>query len=210
MYVPRAFEQPDTAVLQQLIREYPFATLIVSTAQGLEANHLPLVLRDDGSDYGVLAGHVARTNSVWQNFNAEQDVLVVFHGPDAYISPSYYPSKQEHGKVVPTWNYTVVHASGKMRAVEDGKWLLQLLNELTDVHERQYDQPWAVADAPAEFVEKLLNAIVGIEIPIATLLGKWKLSQNQPDQNRQGVIAALESSDSASQRKIANLVKSAS
>lgn len=210
MYVPKVYAQPDTVQLQQLIRDYPFATLIVLTDQGLEANHLPLVLRDDGSEYGVLAGHVARTNSIWQNFKTEQDVLVVFHGPDAYISPSFYPSKQEHGKVVPTWNYTVVHASGKMRVVDDGKWLLQLLNELTDDHEQQYDQPWAVADAPAEFVEKLLNAIVGIEIPISSLLGKWKLSQNQSDQNRQGVIAALESSDSASQRKIASLVKSAS
>jgi transcriptional regulator len=207
MYVPKVFEQPSVAVMQQFIGNYPFATLVAVTNAGIEANHLPFLWRDDGSEYGVLVGHLARTNPVWQAFKSEQNVLIIFQGVDAYISPSWYPAKQEHGKVVPTWNYTAVHASGKMRVIEDVKWLLELLNDLTTIHESQFKKPWAVADAPADFIEKLSGAIVGIEIPVSQLIGKWKLNQNQSEQNRKGVVGALETSSQPKERALAEEIK---
>lgn len=210
MYIPSAFAEDRVDVLQQFMRDNPFATLVVQTADGMEANHIPLQLKLDGSDYGMLVGHVARSNSLWRLFSADVQVLVIFTGTDAYISPSWYPTKQEHGKVVPTWNYTAVHASGFMRIIEDKNWLLSLLNSQTAEHEAQFVQPWALADAPAEFIEKLLGAIVGIEIPISTLRGKWKLSQNQPEDNRQGVASGLEALESPIHCAMAAMVKAAS
>jgi transcriptional regulator len=207
MYVPQAFTQPDKNALQQLMRDHPFAALIVQTEKGMDANHLPFVWRDDGSEFGVLAGHVARTNPVWQTYQQSHDALAIFQAANAYITPSWYPGKQENGKVVPTWNYAVVHASGAINIIEDAQWLYRLLDELTNQHEKHFASPWAISDAPADFVEKLSGAIVGIEIPIRNLVGKWKLSQNQSEQNRQGVIQGLAASTKPQDREIAELMQ---
>lgn len=205
MYMPRAFEQLDTPVMHQLMRDYPFATLVVLTDDGIEANHLPLLLRKESSGNGVLVGHFARANPMWEKVKPDTGVLVIFNGPDAYISPSWYPTKQEHGKVVPTWNYAVVHARGILRIVEDAQWLDDLLRELTKTHEASLERPWSMDDAPTDYIEKLTKAVVGIEISISQLQGKWKLSQNQPAINRQGVVAAL-SATSSEQNQVAHLM----
>jgi transcriptional regulator len=147
-------------------------------------NHIPFLMRD-----GMLVGHVARANDVWKNLAGES--VVIFQGPEAYITPSWYASKREHGKVVPTWNYAVVHAHGTPRAIEDRDWLYALVTELTDANEASRPQPWKVTDAPAEFVRAQLGAIVGIEIAVARLVGKWKASQNRSAADRRGVIEGL-------------------
>lgn len=194
MYVPTAFEEKRVDAMHKLMGENSLATLIVQTEDGLEANHIPLHLKQDGTEFGTLVGHVARGNPVWKMFKQDVEVLAIFHGPNSYISPSWYPTKQENHKVAPTWNYAVVHASGFMRAVEDANWLLELLDVLTRKHEAQFEKPWNVADAREDYVNKLVNAIVGIEIPISKLVGKWKVSQNQPERNQVGVIEGLNNS----------------
>ena len=205
MFVPTAFEEKRVEVMHQLMRENSLATLVVQTENGLEANHIPLHLKQDGTEFGVLVGHVARVNPVWKMFKQDVEVLAIFHGPNSYISPSWYPTKQENHKVAPTWNYAVVHASGFIRAVEDANWLLELLNILTREHEAQFEKPWNVADAPEDYVNKLVKAIVGIEIPISKLVGKWKVSQNQPERNQVGVIEGLfETHDLSEMAKLMN------
>jgi transcriptional regulator len=207
MYVPKAFEENRIDVMHRLIRENPLATLVVQTAGGMEANHIPLHINMDGSEFGTLVGHIARSNPLWKIFSAEAQVLVIFQGANTYISPSWYATKKENGKVAPTWNYAVVHASGFMRAIEDPVWIRDLLNTLTDEHEAQFTQPWSVSDAPADYVEKLIDAVVGIEISISTMIGKWKVSQNQPENNRQSVIDNLKSSSNPQDQHMAALIK---
>lgn len=192
MYVPEHFEESDLQGLRSFIASRGFGTLVVAGGQGIEANHLPFLLDASGpAPQGVLACHVARKNPAWQQLEAGASVLAIFQGPDAYISPAWYPGKDETGRVVPTWNYLAVHATGRARVIHDADWLLHHLNKLTDHHEAGRDTPWSVDDAPQEFVQRLLGAIVGIEITIERLTGKRKASQNQPECNRQGVIAGL-------------------
>jgi transcriptional regulator len=199
MYSPAHFDESRPEVLQALIHAHPLATLVTLSPDGLTANHIPLHFQADGSPLGCLVGHVARANPVWQNTDGSVDVLVVFQGPNAYITPSWYATKQDTGKVVPTWNYAVVHARGKLLIRDDPHWVRQQLESMTTQHEATRAQPWAVADAPREFTDRLLQAIVGIEIPITQWQGKWKVSQNQPEPNRAGVMAGLgESGDSIS------------
>jgi transcriptional regulator len=196
MHIPSAFEEKRIDVMHQLMREHSLATLVVQTKDGLDANHIPLHIKQTETEFGTLVGHVARNNPVWKMFKQDVEVLAIFHGPNAYISPSWYPTKQENHKVAPTWNYATVHASGFMRVIEDENWLLELLDMLTREHETHFKQPWHVSDAPEDFVKKLVSAIVGIEIPISKLIGKWKVSQNQPQRNQIGVIEGLaETSD---------------
>ncbi|MBA4176905.1 MAG: transcriptional regulator [Leptothrix sp. (in: Bacteria)] len=187
MYLPAHFAQTDERALQALMASHPLATLV--SVQGGEptADHLPLEF-DPATR--TLRGHVARANPLWQ-LAAGQPVLAVFNGPQAYVTPSWYPSKAATHKVVPTWNYAVVHAHGVLRAVEDAPWLHALVSGLTDHHEAEFARPWAVGDAPADFVQQLLRAIVGIEIPVQRLLGKWKISQNRSEPDRQGVATGL-------------------
>ncbi|MBI5107226.1 MAG: FMN-binding negative transcriptional regulator [Rhodocyclales bacterium] len=187
MYRPAHFAEDRVEVLQALLREHPFATLVSQAGGELVADHLPLQLSPDGRR---LLGHVARANPLWR-MAAAQEVLVIFQGPQAYVSPSWYPSKREHGKAVPTWNYVVVHARGRLTAIEDPRDLRALLDDLVNRHEGELAEPWQVSDAPPEFIEKMLSAIVGIEIGITALAGKWKTSQNQPAANRAGVVAGL-------------------
>ncbi|MGP4845543.1 FMN-binding negative transcriptional regulator [Marinobacter sp. 1Y8] len=191
MYIPEHFREADIGTLQDLIQQRSFGTLITVDDDGPVANHMPFVIDTTRGERGVLQCHVARRNPVWQTLAKDPRALAIFQGPDAYISPNWYPSKQETGKAVPTWNYIAVHARGQAQIMDNPDWLLHHLNHLTDHHERTQSAPWQVADAPGEYIEKMMGAIVGIEIPISTLTGKWKASQNQPDNNRQGVIQGL-------------------
>lgn len=189
MYLPRHFEQPDRTTLHALIREHPLALLVVPgqpDPAGLRADLVPLELAADGSR---LRGHVARANPLWQQAGAP--VLAVFQGPQAYVSPSWYPSKARHGKVVPTWNYTMVQARGVLRAIDDAPWLRELVGRLTDHHEGERGGSWRVDDAPSDYVAQMLAAIVGIEIEITSLAGKWKVSQNRDEADRAGVAQGL-------------------
>jgi transcriptional regulator len=191
MYLPRHFEETDAGALHGLIRSRPFGTLVTTAAGRLDANHLPFELDPVPAPYGTLRCHVARANPVWKEVQAATEALVIFLGPDAYISPSWYATKQESGAVVPTWNYAVVHARGAPHVIEDREWLRGLVQRLTDRHEAGRPAPWQVSDAPPAFIDKLLGVIVGIEIPIRTLTGKWKLSQNRPEADRTGIVTGL-------------------
>jgi len=200
MYDVNAFREDRIEVLHALMRAHPLAMLVTATGQGLEANHLPLLIDPEPAPVGTLRGHVARANPVWRTFDGAVDALAVFQGPQGYITPSWYPSKREHGKVVPTWNYVVVHAYGPLKVIDDADWLRRLVTRLTDSHESPREQPWRVTDAPAPYVDAMLKAIIGIEIPLCRLQGKWKMSQNRLPQDRDGVIQGLEAQgDEASQ-----------
>jgi transcriptional regulator len=208
MYLPAHFEQHDRAALHGLVAAHPLATLVTPGPDGTAADLVPLHLHtgDDGAT--ELRGHVARANPLWRHADG-QPVLALFHGPQAYVTPSWYASKARHGKVVPTWNYTVVQARGRLQAVDDAPWLRELVGLLTHIHETPRPAPWHVDDAPAEFVQQLLRAIVGIRIPVEQLLGKWKVSQNRDDADRAGVAEGLASSPSSppSSSTMAQLVR---
>ena len=181
MYIPPHFEEKDPAVLRALVRAHPLGAWVTSS---LVVNHIPFLLRDD-----KLVGHVSRANGVWKSLAGES--VVIFQGPEAYITPSWYASKKEHGKVVPTWNYAVVHVHGTPRAIEDRDWLLGLVTELTDTHEAGEAKPWKVTDAPPDYVQAQLKGIVGIEVSIRAMVGKWKASQNRSPADRAGVVEGL-------------------
>jgi transcriptional regulator len=189
MYVPSHFEETRLDALHALIAAHPLGTLVTHGAEGLGADHIPFEIAAPSAEapFGTLRAHVARANPLWRQAGAE--VLAVFQGPSAYVSPSLYAEKPASGKVVPTYNYAVVHAHGVLRAIEDPAWILALLGRLTARHESARAAPWKVADAPAEFIDTLLKAIVGIEIPIGRLQGKWKLSQNRPPADQAAVAA---------------------
>ncbi len=199
MYMPKHFAETRVEVLHGLIRDCPFATVVANTADGLVANHLPFELVG-----GVLHGHVARGNELARLDGAE--VLLVFQGPDGYISPNWYPTKQETHREVPTWNYAVVHVHGRLRVIDDAAWLRRLLETLTHRHEAGQPQPWKVSDAPDDHIEKSLRAIVGLEVAIERIEGKFKLNQNHPARNRLGVIAGLRERDGDGDAELAALM----
>ena len=188
MYSPSHFEETRPELLQGLIAQHPLGTVIIQGADGLVADHIPFELgpATPEAPFGVLRAHVARANPLWRHSG---EALVVFQGPSAYVSPSLYEEKPVSGKVVPTWNYATVHAHGQLRAVEDAAWLLALLERLTAKHEAGRAAPWSVQDAPREWVEKIMQAIVGIEIPVQRMQGKWKMSQNRTQQDQRMVAA---------------------
>lgn len=209
MYTPAHFEETRPEVLRQLIATHPLGALVTLTPSGLDANHIPFEFVDEGP-HGTLRGHVARANRVWQDFARTTDVLVIFQGPTAYITPTWYvATKPDSGKVVPTYNYCVVHAHGPLIVHDDREWLRGMVTRLTQRFEAQRPAPWQVADAPADFIDKQLAAIVGIEIPIARLAGKWKVSQNRPEADRAGVVAGLTAEKSAAGEAMARLVQQA-
>lgn len=209
MYVPKHFREEDQNRLLQYIDNYSFGMLVVADEAGIEVNHVPFHLIRGGEDaVGYLQCHLARANPIWRRVQGGARVLAVFQGPNAYISPSWYPTKAETGRVVPTWNYLAVHVQGAARIVEDSDWLARHVRDLTDRHEAGMDAPWSVDDAPAEFTERLLDAIVGVEITIETLTGKLKASQNQPERNREGVRRGLESSDGSQAQAMAPFLES--
>ncbi|MCJ2096192.1 FMN-binding negative transcriptional regulator [Methylobacterium sp. J-072] len=190
MYQPPHFRD-DTLVAQHgLIRAHPLGLLITRGSDGLVANPVPFLL-DESGPYGTLRAHLARANPQWQALAEADECLVVFQGPQGYVTPDWYVSKREHGRVVPTWNYATVHAWGRPRVIEDVDWLRRQIADLTALREAPRATPWAVDDAPAPFVAAQLQAIVGIEIPITRIEGKWKMSQNRPDADRAGVIAGM-------------------
>src|SRR5437870_9970841 len=178
MYLPTHFEETRVQVLHALIGAHPLGALVAMTGAGLDANHIPFEIDPEPAPFGTLRGHVARANSIWRDSSPDVSALAIFHGPDAYISPSWYPAKQETGKVVPTWNYAVVHAHGPLRIIDDKAWLRDFVTKLTNRHEADRRDPWHVTDAPADYIDTMLEAIIGLEIPITRLVGKWKMSQN--------------------------------
>jgi len=206
LYVPTHFEESRPDVLHKLIRDHSLAALVTLGPLGLNANHIPFELDPEPAPLGTLRGHVARGNPVWRDFSRDVDALAIFQGPQAYISPAWYRTKRETGKVVPTYNYAVVHAYGPMRIIEDRAWLRGLVERLTNRHEAGRPEPWKVTDAPDDFVEQMLGGIVGIEIPLTRLLGKWKVSQNRPAADREGVVKALRELDDSGARAMAGPV----
>lgn len=206
MFITNNFQQDDREALCSLMCRYPFATLIVETETGVEVNHVPFSLcRRNGKD--VLQSHIAKANPLWKNLQERSEVLVIFQGPHCYISPSYYPSKKATGKAVPTWNYVVVQVKGAITFVEDNAWKIDMLNDLTDKHEAELAEPWSVSDAPDDYTQRLLHAIVGIEIEVASIIGKWKVSQNQSTENKQGVINNLLASDDVHAPAMASFIE---
>ena len=187
----------------------PLGALVTAGSSGLCADHIPFELVPEIGPYGALWGHVARANPVWCETSEESEVLVIFRRANAYISPTWYPSKQVHGKVVPTWNYVVAHAYGRIRVVEEASWLKAHVQRLTSREESAFAQPWSVGDAPAEFTEKMLTAIVGIEIQLTRLEGKWKVSQNRPIDDRKGGAEGLRIQGTNSSAQMAAYVESA-
>lgn len=205
MYEVAAFRETRIAVMHALIRAHPLATLVSVSAGTPEANHIPLLIEDGPAPGGILRGHVARANPLWRQ-PPDGEVLAVFQGPQTYVTPSWYPSKVEHGKVVPTWNYAVVHVRGPLVVRDDREWLRGLVSRLTDVRESGLSLPWGVGDAPADYIDRMLGSIVGIEIPVRSIDGKWKVSQNRAQADRDGVAAGLRRRGDAESLQMADLV----
>jgi transcriptional regulator len=205
VYLPKHFQVDDLQILARLIAEYPLATLVGNLDEHLEVNHLPLILSADGKK---LHGHIARTNPLVKV--AEQnkrDVTAVFHGPNAYITPAWYPSKQETGKVVPTWNYAVVHVQGQLSLMSDPSWIRDHVSQMTNIHEPIYQSNWKLDDAPEEYIQMMLKAIIGIEIEVASLVGKFKLSQNRSPSEYAGVVENLQKSPEENLQALLHLMK---
>ena len=203
MYLPAAFRQDDLAELHLQIHQSRLATLVCQGADGLVASHLPLLLETGEGEYGTLHGHIARANPQWRALADGAEALVVFNGPDAYVTPNWYAAKAEHGKVVPTWNYIAVHAYGQAEVFDDAERLLHLVGRLSDQDEAGRPQPWALSDAPREYIDAMLRAIVGFALPIRRLEGKWKLGQNRSQADQAGVREGLAGSADERDRELA-------
>jgi|SRR6218665_180462 len=206
MYLPKHYEETDVNVLHALIRAHPLGVWVTHANGELCVNHIPFLVDQSRGEHGILLGHVARSNDVYKLFAEPVNCVVIFQGSEGYITPSWYPSKHASGKVVPTWNYAVVHVHGQPRAIEDRDWLLEHVNHLTDTCEAGQLHPWKVSDAPSEYIERQISAIVGIEIPIEKLVGKWKVSQNRTLSDKLGVIAGLLGCNDTRLKEMAALV----
>jgi transcriptional regulator len=191
MYVPTLFRETDVPTIHAAIRAAGLATLVTTGPDGIIATPLPLLLDPEPAPYGTLLGHVARANPQWHRSAPDVDALAMFKGADAYVTPSWYATKRATGKVVPTWNYVAIHAYGRVEFIEDAEWLRGLVTRLTERHEGAREKPWAVSDAPADFIRSQLKGIVGVRLPIARLEGKWKMSQNRSAEDRAGVVEGL-------------------
>jgi transcriptional regulator len=191
VYVPAPFKEDRIAILHDAIRSAGLATLVSMTADGLFASHAPLMLDPDPAPYGTLIGHLARANPHASVADRAVQTLVIFQGPNGYLTPAYYAAKQQHGKVVPTWNYVAIHAYGTLEAFDDPSRLLQVVTRLTEAHEGPRARPWAVSDAPGDFVQGMLRGIIGITLPITRLEGKVKMGQNRPAADQAGVVDGL-------------------
>jgi len=190
MYLPDPFRVDDLAPMHALMRARPLGALISGGTDGLYATHLPTVLKEDGP-YGVIEFHLARANPHWKYLTECNEALMIFQGPEGYITPSWYPSKAEHAKVVPTWNYAAVHAYGRPGVIQDADWLRRHVTELTAQQERSEVKPWALTDAPETFIKLMLRGIIGFRFAITRLEGKWKMSQNREMKDRDGVVRGL-------------------
>jgi transcriptional regulator len=206
MYQPPHFREDSREVQHALIKAHPLGLLVTLGSAGLVANPIPFVLDASASVNGTLKAHLSRANSQWQDFNPDLEALAVFQGPETYITPSWYAAKREHGKVVPTWNYAIVQAYGRMRVIDDTDWLVRQITAMTDVQENARPEPWNVSDAPAPFVAAQLKGIIGIEIEITRIEGKWKVSQNRSEADRLGVAEGLRLAEDDALRHMADLV----
>jgi len=200
MYMPKHFAESDRVVLRDEVRRIRAGQLITLGSEGLEASFIPLLISDDA---GTVTGHLAKGNAQWKRAVESMPALATWVGPDAYVSPSYYPSKQEHGKVVPTWNYITVQAKGLVTFHDDAEWKRSHVASLTNFHEQAMPAPWSIDDAPADFIEGMVNAIVGFELRVTSIEGKWKLSQNRPEPDIAGVISGMDSQGSESAASVA-------
>ena len=207
MYVPPHFLEDDKAALHRAIGETRLATLVTLGSEGLEASHVPILLDEGEGPYGAIRGHLARANPQWRRASAETPALIMFLGPDAYVSPNWYATKRETGKVVPTWNYLAIHAYGRVEFFEDAERLRAIVTSLTQRHEGRREKPWAVTDAPEDYIQAQLRGIIGFRLPIDRLEGKWKLSQNRPEADRRGVVAGLEGEGGGLESAIAQRMK---
>jgi transcriptional regulator len=207
MYTPKHHEELDLAVLHALIKAHPLGAWVIQSEGEIVVNHIPLLLDATRGKHGTLVGHVARANAAWKSFSTTSNSIVIFQGAESYITPSWYPSKHEHGKVVPTWNYAVVHAHGIPRAIDDRDWLLEHLTQLTHEHESKQALPWKLSDAPQDFIRRMMQAIVGIELPIDKLVGKWKVDQDSVDADKLGVVAGLMERGDSPSKEMAALVR---
>jgi transcriptional regulator len=207
MYLPAHFEETRPELMQQLIAAHPLGTLITFGAGGLNANHIPFLLDSRVGELGTLIGHVARTNDVWQNHDPAVEALVVFQGEAAYISPNWYATKQQTHEVVPTYNYAVVHVYGPLVIHDDPKWLRGVVGRLTKRFEASQPAPWSMGEAPPAFIADMLTKIVGIEIPVRRMVGKWKASQNRPLGDRVGAIAGLRATGVPEANQMAGLMQ---
>ena len=192
MYTPKQFEESDQEALRGLIRAAPLATFITNGPEGLVANHIPFVLSGEDFASSELQAHTPRANPLRDLLSSGQNCLAIFHGPEGYISPSYYATKEKHGKVVPTWNYAVVHVHGRGAIVDDSAWVRRQMERLTSLCEGSRQTPWAISDAPTEFVERLAESVVGIRLTMERIEGKTKASQNQPVENQQSILQSLD------------------
>jgi transcriptional regulator len=206
LYLPTHFNESRIEVMHALMRAHPLSILVTQCDSGLVANHVPVQTLDEPKPFGCIRGHVARANPLWREYRAGTQALAIFQGAQTYISPSFYPSKVKTGEVVPTWNYAVVHASGSLRFIEDARWLRDFVAGLTATHEAPRDMPWSIDDAPAPYIDKMLSLIIGFEFSIATLSGKWKVSQNRSQADQHGVIRGLQDSENADSRDIAAML----
>jgi transcriptional regulator len=204
MYIPSANAEHRPEVMLDFIDAHPLGVLVTASDAGLFATHLPLVLDRTRGAHGVLEGHVARANP--HHSRASTEALVIFAGPDAYITPTWYAAKAEHGKVVPTWNYVAVHVYAELRFVDDRAFLRRHLEALVKRHEGRRDPAWAITDAPEDYIERQQSAIVGVELTVTRLEGKWKMSQNRSDADIDGVVSGLAQSRDATERAVAEIV----
>jgi transcriptional regulator len=207
VYTPKHFEESRIDVLHEFMRTRSLATLVVKGSRGLNANHIPVALHAEPAPFGTLRAHVSRGNELWKDHDPAVEALAIFTGPQAYVTPSWYPSKKRNGEAVPTWNYVTVHAHGPLRVIEDREWLRAHLEELTRLNESHRAEPWRISDAPGDYVERLLGGIVGVEIQVSRIEGKWKASQNQTAENRAGVIEGLSDLRDAEASAVAELVR---
>ncbi|MGY3486968.1 transcriptional regulator [Bradyrhizobium sp. USDA 4011] len=205
MYLPPHFKMDELGAIHAAMRASKLATLVTATADGLIGTPLPLILSENEGDYGTLYGHVARPNPQWK-LPAVGEAMAIFMGPDAYVTPSWYVTKAEHGKVVPTWNYVAVHAYGVAEFFEDADRLLDIVTRLTALHESSRQEVWQVSDAPDDFIKAQLRGIVGFRMPITRIDAKKKMSQNRKLEDRAGVIAGLGASDNPADREVAAMI----
>ncbi|NYF78362.1 FMN-binding negative transcriptional regulator [Granulicella arctica] len=206
MYTPKAFKVEDLAIIHATMRQHPLATLVTLTPQGLVATHLPLMLDETRGEYGTLIGHISRANLQGRNSDPTLEALAIFTGPETYVTPNWYPSKQETGRAVPTWYYAAIHAYGKPSFFDDPEHLRQIVTRLTDQHEAAFPAPWKISDAPRTYIDSQLKAIIGVELPITRIEGKQKFDQNSPAADRAGVIAGLRSLNDPCKTEVADLM----
>lgn len=207
MYTPTANREEDPVTLRAFMREHPFCALVTMTANGLVASHVPVVLQEAESGFGVLRSHVARGNAQWRDFDPAVEAMAIFTGPQHYISANWYPGKRTHGEEVPTWNYIAVHAFGRLRAIDDPQWLLEHVSSLTEQSATISPVPWKVSDAPPDFISKQTRAIVGLGLEISHVQGRWKASQNRDDEEVASVTAALGEIGTTASQEMSDLIQ---